>query len=171
MSLYAIFSGDTLAAELSNITTKGFSISFPPEWHVETNERDTILAGISGEKPPFVTVYYASEPESDANDDRASYKRFTNRSIAEFIGSDILEAMITNSKWHSARTITYPNGTSEERLDLETGNAGERPICTFARRYHRKHVDVYFAFIADKACEQGMPDFRKLESLITWTVQ
>jgi len=171
IGLYAMSAGYLHAAERTGVTTKEFSISFPPKWHVETNKSDTILAGVSGEEPPFVTIYYAAEPDSQTNDARTSYKRFTNLSIADFIGSDILEAMITNSKWHSARTITYPNGTSEERLDLETGGVGARPICTFARRYHKKHVDVYFAFIADKTCEQGMPDFRKLESSITWKVQ
>jgi hypothetical protein len=159
--------------EPTTISTRGFSITFPAKWHVETDDLGAVFAGINGEMPPFIILYFVDEPNSANPEEWARFEREKNRSIADVMGEKGAK-MIVESDWHLSETIQHLNGIREERLDFE-GTAMDkesgRPqkLCGFVRFFHNApHAEVYLAFTAPGPCEQAWAEFEDLIDSIVW---
>ena len=118
MLIFMIFicpASNVFGADPTVISTKGFSITFPEKWHVETNHTGTILAGIKGEEPPFIIIYYAEKPETNDAKKLEAYERMKKSSIIR----QELDKKIAQSVWHSSETIQHADGIREELFDIE----------------------------------------------------
>ena len=159
-----------LGREPTTIDTGGFSVTFGEKWHVSTDHKGTILGGVRGEEPPFIIMYYA-----DPDTDRAKgilLEHMKQSSIADIMG-DGMRRMIEDAKWHRHDTVHKPDGTTEERLDVEifTRNDEGRTVevCSFIRFYHdAPRAELYLVFTSDKPCAAARAEFDSFEKAIVW---
>lgn len=164
----ALLARPTCAGNQTVVQAKGFSISIPADFHVETDHKGTVLAGVKGETPPFIVIYYADSPASGDSSGRREFDRFRQSSIANFMG-DAGKKMLEESEWHHASSIDRRDGVHEERLDVQVAAPSGAAMCAFMRFYHNApHVEVYLAGAFDCSCAQAQPTFDAIADSIVW---
>jgi hypothetical protein len=173
LGMSTFYAFGSLAGEPTTISTEGFSVSFPAKWHVENDNRGTILASVRGENPPFIIINYAILPPSPTDEELTKFRTFQKLSIEDVLAGDKLKGVLEHSSWHSsAETIQMKNGVREDRQDIEVQGEDDKAVyraaCFFIRRYHAQRVEVYFAFLDDTTCKLGRPEFQELENSLVW---
>lgn len=163
---------EPLGNESTTIDTRGFSVTFGEVWHVSTDHNGTILGGISGEKPPFIIIYYADRPMNADPVKGSMFERMKQSSIADMIG-DGMRGMVDASKWHRHDIVHRPDGVTEEQLDLyadsRDGDGQATELCSFIRFYHgAPHAELYLAFSMSKPCGEARAEFDSFEKSIIW---
>jgi hypothetical protein len=172
VTAFMLLARPCLGNEPTTIDTRGFSVSFGEMWHVATDHNGTILAGVRGEEPPFIIIYYADHFTDTDRAKRDAFERMKRSSIADFIG-DGGRSLVDASKWHRHDTVHRPDGITEEQLDLDADTRDDNgkavELCSFIRFYHSApHAELYLAFLMNKPCDEARVEFDSFERSIIW---